>query len=396
MSVINNSTEITSYLKVARKGGFMPGYMNHHRENAAGRRILPPLFVSLLIVVLLISCILPVAGANATATATTTATTTVTTSPTATVTHTTTQTTAATTAATTTTTAGTTATTSVATTTSTNQVQPVAGFTADTTSGPAPLTVQFTDLSTGGPVSWTWDFGDGESDTSQNPSHIYNNAGFYTVTLTAVNRQGTGYLKSESNYITVEEVTATPTETTTTSSTALAASFSGSPLDGTGTLTVQFTDSSSGSPESWSWDFGDGTTSTVQNPSHVFSNPGLYTVSLRITKSGGTDKTTKDSYITIRALSTTSPTDTQVTVSSSEHQSGTSQGKSLVYSTTLPTPVIRYTQAQANATPVLTGQAWIDRENKKLADAEAVAAAGQHNDIVSQIIGFFKGLLHWS
>jgi PKD repeat protein len=67
---------------------------------------------------------------------------------------------------------------------------PVASFTASPTSGAAPLTVQFTDTSTGSPTSWTWSFGDGTSSTSQHPSHTYSAAGTYTVTLTVANAIG--------------------------------------------------------------------------------------------------------------------------------------------------------------------------------------------------------------
>jgi PKD repeat protein len=67
---------------------------------------------------------------------------------------------------------------------------PTAGFSAAPTSGPAPLTVQFTDTSTGAPTAWAWDFGDGGSSTAQHPSHTYTAAGTYTVTLTAANSAG--------------------------------------------------------------------------------------------------------------------------------------------------------------------------------------------------------------
>jgi len=67
---------------------------------------------------------------------------------------------------------------------------PTASFSAAPTSGTAPLTVQFTDTSTGGPTAWAWDFGDGSSSTAQNPSHSYATAGTFTVALTASNAAG--------------------------------------------------------------------------------------------------------------------------------------------------------------------------------------------------------------
>jgi hypothetical protein len=64
--------------------------------------------------------------------------------------------------------------------------------------------------------------------------------------------------------------------------------FSGTPTSGTAPLTVQFTDTSTGSPTGWSWDFGDGSpTSTEQNPSHVYTTPGTYTVTLTASNDSG-------------------------------------------------------------------------------------------------------------
>ena len=67
---------------------------------------------------------------------------------------------------------------------------PTADFSGTPTTGTAPLTVNFTDLSTGGPTSWTWTFGDGGTDPAQSPSHVYTAAGSYDVALTACNVQG--------------------------------------------------------------------------------------------------------------------------------------------------------------------------------------------------------------
>ena len=58
-----------------------------------------------------------------------------------------------------------------------------ASFTSDVTSGVIPLTVQFEDTSSGQPTSWYWEFGDGFTSTSENPSHTYTSYGFYTVNM---------------------------------------------------------------------------------------------------------------------------------------------------------------------------------------------------------------------
>ncbi len=86
---------------------------------------------------------------------------------------------------------------------------PVASFTASPTAGTAPLTVQFTDTSTGNPTSWSWSFGDGTTSTAQSPSHTYANAGSYDVTLTASNSNGSN--TSAATTITVSTNSPPPT-----------------------------------------------------------------------------------------------------------------------------------------------------------------------------------------
>jgi PKD repeat protein len=82
---------------------------------------------------------------------------------------------------------------------------PVADFVGDPTSGFAPLTVYFTDKSTGSPTSWDWDFGDGVGTSAeQNPVYTYNNPGIYTVTLIATNAYGSD-TETKNGYITVNE-----------------------------------------------------------------------------------------------------------------------------------------------------------------------------------------------
>jgi PKD repeat protein len=82
-------------------------------------------------------------------------------------------------------------------------VPPVANFTATPTSGYAPLTVKFTDTSTGSPVTWLWSFGDGGTSTDKNPQHTYTNVGSYTVRLTVRNSDGSSTME-KTNFITVE------------------------------------------------------------------------------------------------------------------------------------------------------------------------------------------------
>ena len=164
----------------------------------------------------------------------------------------------------------------------------VADFEAGPREGSAPLTVAFTDLSTGNPKAWEWDFGDGASSDQYNPTHVYASSGTFTVVLTAT-KAGLSDTATKANYITV------------TSLAAPAAEFSGSPTIGSAPLTVDFEDMSANFPTSWEWTFGDGGSSTDQNPSHEYVGGGSYTVSLTAINAGGSDTETKVGYITVVA-----------------------------------------------------------------------------------------------
>jgi PKD repeat protein len=80
------------------------------------------------------------------------------------------------------------------------------------------------------------------------------------------------------------------------------ANFTGTPTTGSAPLNVNFTDTSTGGPTTWAWNFGDGGTSNLQNPSHTYSTPGTYTVSLTVTNANGSDTETKTSYITVSPI----------------------------------------------------------------------------------------------
>ena len=325
------------------------------------------------------------------------------------------------------------------------QASPVADFSGSPTNGSAPLTVSFTDLSTGNPDTWSWDFGDGVgTSTAQNPTYEYQNKGIYTVTLTAGNGCGSD-MATRVDYITVTDpepetkvyaisdipvigtVTGDFTYThvsdngyevlteieytnhprkrysylehkwdfnlgdggsnmlffletyrpansdgdnftfaystddaayynmiTVASGTEQVysyalpagltgtvwvrvidtnrswgytsldpvyidqmyfrfetgpvppvADFIGNPTSGIVPLTVSFTDLSTGNPETWSWDFGDGGTSTVQNPTYEYTAVGTYTVALTVTNAYGSDTETKVDYITVSDVGNT-------------------------------------------------------------------------------------------
>ncbi len=153
---------------------------------------------------------------------------------------------------------------------------PVANFSANTLTGCGPLTVSFTDLSTGNPFAWNWDLGNGQLSTAQNPVVSYA-PGVYTVKL--VVRAANGIDEEiKTNYITVS---ASPI-----------AAFSADITTACVPATIQFSDNSTSPPGSgniisWLWDFGDGNTSTQQNPTHIYASTGFYSVTLQVTSNTG-------------------------------------------------------------------------------------------------------------
>ena len=165
---------------------------------------------------------------------------------------------------------------------------PVPQFSANTTAGCAPLLVNFTDQSTGGATAWQWDLGNGTTSTQQNPSTVYFTPGSYTVTLTVTNASGSRTL-TRTNYITVNALPTTE--------------FSADNRNGCFPLRVQFTDLTDpgfGTITSWNWSFGNGATSTQQNPFYVYTTSGTYFVSLTVTNSAGCSRTmVKPAFINV-------------------------------------------------------------------------------------------------
>ena len=77
------------------------------------------------------------------------------------------------------------------------------------------------------------------------------------------------------------------------------ASFTATPTAGEEPLIVEFTNTSTGTVTSALWNFGDGTTSTVESPSHVYTTAGLYDVALTVSGPGGSDEETKTEHIEV-------------------------------------------------------------------------------------------------
>lgn len=122
--------------------------------------------------------------------------------------------------------------------------------------------VTFSDLSTGGPNFWIWNFGDGSYSADINPEHLYTTNGIYTVCLSV---NGPGGTDTQCEEITITQNGSAPG------------------ADFTYTLDfpfVYFSDASTNTPSNWFWDFGDGGISGLQNPNHEYTESESYTVCL--------------------------------------------------------------------------------------------------------------------
>lgn len=156
------------------------------------------------------------------------------------------------------------------------------GFTQSEDEGYPPLTVSFTNVTTGPATSYEWDFGDGDTSTAQNPTHEYTAVGSYTVRLTV-----NGTTSREEND--AVRVVARPEP-----------DFTADVVEGDPPLQVAF-DNLTPNPAQmdWDWDFGDGERSSMENPVHTFQNEGFYTVTLWADAGPGYVSTTKTRYIKV-------------------------------------------------------------------------------------------------
>ncbi|MEQ1895584.1 MAG: PKD domain-containing protein, partial [Planctomycetota bacterium] len=177
---------------------------------------------------------------------------------------------------------------------------PAAEFTGTPTSGTAPLVVAFTNQSTGAITSHAWTFGDGASSSLASPSHTYTAPGTYTVTLTETGPGGTD-TRTRTDYIVVVEPPPI-------------AAFTSDRHRGKGWLPVRFTDVSQGAITQWSWNFGDGASSSVANPFHLYRQPGVYTVTLTVSGPGGADSETKTGYVIVNGAASAGAPTRSVTV----------------------------------------------------------------------------------
>lgn len=166
----------------------------------------------------------------------------------------------------------------------------VADFVVDTQRTCTPGMIQFTDSSLNA-IEWHWNFGNGDTSLLANPRIWFDTAGVYDITLIVKNA-----VKCYDTLTQVAYVQGLASEARFATRT---------PSNGCLPLTVDFEDrsTSTGSIVDWLWDFGDGTTSTQQHPSHVYTQKGYFTVSLTVTDADGCS----DTYILDKAIFATLP-----------------------------------------------------------------------------------------
>lgn len=168
---------------------------------------------------------------------------------------------------------------------------PVAGFTKNATTIRVNNAVAFTDTSSGFVTNWLWNFGDGTTSVLQNPTHVYSAVGTYTVSLRvwndAINVNDSYYSELvSSNCLDVEDYPPV-------------ANFEASVTHPDIGQIIAFTDLSTGVVNEWWWEFGDGGTSTLQNPTHVYTSAGMYTVKLTVRNTGGESTSERIRYILV-------------------------------------------------------------------------------------------------
>lgn len=156
---------------------------------------------------------------------------------------------------------------------------PVADYTWDNSGDP---TIAFTDTSQNDPLTWHWDFGDGDTSILQHPTHTFASPGFKNVCLTVTNSAGSDQLCQN-----VIVANAKPNALFTYSQ-------STDPI-------IPFTDLSAYNPTSWYWEFGDGDTAHTQHPTHHYLDTGFYDVCLIASNAHGSDTSCQTVQIFNRA-----------------------------------------------------------------------------------------------
>jgi PKD repeat protein len=289
-----------------------------------------------------------------------------------------------------------------------------------------PLAVQFTDTSTNNPTAWTWNFGDGSTSSSQNPSHIYTNTDCnfapltqsYTVKIAACN--GEVFACDKTINPTVCNVnapdgywgncgvkTSSIVVSNPPSPSVPITAFTVTRESGPAPLAVQFTDTSTNNPTAWTWNFGDGSTSSSQNPSHIYSISGVYYVTMQasiqcfqgnfvrktitvgspilpITSTSTTTTTAPTTVTTPSPTSTTTITRITTVPTTGQTTSITTVPTKSQTTITIVTP--KPTETVNYSATIAAMQSQIAEQNAKITE---------QGNILNQIMTFLRNLIGW-
>jgi len=150
---------------------------------------------------------------------------------------------------------------------------PVVNFSSDTVcQGDSTLFMDLSFIPSGSITNWSWNFGDGDTSSLQNPIHAYTSSGNYNASLTCTSNNNCSSSVSLSvmvHPLPLADFSTTPSPT-------------GELID-----EVVFTDLSTGGVVNWLWNFGDSATDSAQSPSHIYSDTGIYIVTLIVTSANG-------------------------------------------------------------------------------------------------------------
>lgn len=169
--------------------------------------------------------------------------------------------------------------------------QITAKYSSNVISGCVPLSVNFNDLSTGSPVRWEWDLGNGNQSTLQNPSALFTTAGTYQISLKVWDASNNQSVVSSLS-IKVFKLPVADFDVSVSTACALE--------------TINFSDKSAigdATINNWSWDFGNGLVSNAKNPSMAYKSDGLFNVSIIIKDANGCESNKlKVDYIKIHPI----------------------------------------------------------------------------------------------
>lgn len=164
-------------------------------------------------------------------------------------------------------------------------LKPKPDFSVDPLNACADKNINFTDHSDGNPDEWLWSFGDGSGSAQQNPVHQYNDTGYFSITLIAIDNG------CADTIILPDKVHINPP--------VALFDYSKTCED---PANIFFTDHSIGA-DYWNWNFGDGSSSTAKDPIHEYASSGTYTVTLTVTNQlTGCSKTKKEDVRVVKEI----------------------------------------------------------------------------------------------